>query len=549
MAKSGVNQNLYSPYSFADHIWSQYGSKRDDLLELTKRCVKFDTKYYLKLPKSGSWVEFSSPADAKKFAKNTWLHGHLSNGQQINSELINTFFEGSETSVSMSNNKVLKASTDVGSCPYVMGKMVIPYGPQYITYKNLPYVNVADMSVVVGDAKHVDLGLAILLMIYRSLCNGPEINSNKRLEAADLLEQILTNKYSQLEFRFVMNWLAAIVQEPGINLQTNLWIVGQQQGIGKGTLVDVLKAVIGANLVGSLNQTEIEAGWNDHLFGKAFIEVNEFDSKSSKMSAESWDKWIKNHTCEPELPIRVRNGTSFTTLNIGNYIFTSNDETPVYLDSSDRRNMIVKTTDDPFWKDYASEVKRKYVTEKIGDVAKGFAWILEQVQVDKALIMSAPMTQAKANIQGAHKSKVEEWAFTDASIDRGVWLKSSKCLGVFRNWLLSNYPKESMSETAFGREMGKLVSNNMVEKKRAERGQEYQFPAEMARPQPVSHRADAADALGKIVGEECIVQNYDAEIEAPEAPKPMTKMEKMRFELAKTMKDDFSNVVNINDAR
>ena len=254
MPISGVHEKLYQNYDFLDHLWSQPQTQRDDLLELTKRCVKIDNAFWLKLANSSKWVKFDNAADAKKHAKNTWLYGLLSNGQQITSELINTFFEGTETGHVVTNNKPLKVTTDVGSCPYVQGRMVIPYGPQYLTYQNMPYLNVAAPSVVTGDQQHLKIGLAVLLMIYRSLCNGPELAPDKDVESAMLLEQIVTNQITQLEFRFVMNWLAAIVQQPGINLSTNLWIIGQQQGVGKGTLVDIMKAVLGSDLVGALNR-------------------------------------------------------------------------------------------------------------------------------------------------------------------------------------------------------------------------------------------------------------------------------------------------------
>ena len=65
---------------------------------------------------------------------------------------------------------------------------------------------------------------------------------------------------AELEFRFLMSWCAAPIKEPGRNLQTNLWLMGAQQGIGKGTFFEILKRIYGGAHVAILNAQEIEQG-------------------------------------------------------------------------------------------------------------------------------------------------------------------------------------------------------------------------------------------------------------------------------------------------
>lgn len=517
MAASGVNPALYQAHGFEDHIWSQAQTRRDDLLQLARRCVKIGESYWMKLPNAAVWAEFRSTIDGERQALNTWLYTTLSDGEtNVSADLINTFFSGVETHEIAVGKKTIVVKDRVGSCPNLQGRMVIPYGPRFVRYKGRTYLNVAEDCVLAGDPAHEDLGRAILLMIYRSLCNGPALHPDLVAESALLLEQVITDSYTQMEFRFVMNWLAANVQSPGINLQTNLWFVGAQQGIGKGTLLDVMRGILGG-LVGSLNQAEIEAGWNDHLLGKSLVEVNEFDT-GSKMSAAAWEKWLKGYTCEPELLIRQRNTTAYTVINIANYLFTTNDETPTRMSSADRRNMVVKTTDDPFWKSYASEIKRNLILPRLEAVAKGFGWILEQVQIDLPLIMTAPITAAKAAIQAAHQPQVEEWLATDEMLDRQEMIAASELYGKYKEWLDSACPgHRALTQAQWGREMSRLATAGRVVRQRSN-GTRYEIPRADTRPAVKDQRVEAAKSIAAILSESLPAHEFDIPIEADPVP-------------------------------
>jgi hypothetical protein len=529
MAASGVNPALYQAYRFEDHIWSQAQTRRDDLLELAGRCVKVGESYWMKLPNATVWAEFRSTVDAERQALNTWLHTMLCDGKtKVSADLINAFFSGVESREIAVGKKTVVVKDRVGSCPNLQGRMVIPYGPRFVRYKGRTYLNGAEDCVLAGDPARVELGRAILLMIYRSLCNGPALHPDPAVESALLLEQVISDSYSQMEFRFVMNWLAANVQRPGINLQTNLWFVGAQEGIGKGTLVDVMRGILGG-LVGSLNQAEIEAGWNDHVLGKSLVEVNEFDT-GSKMSAAGWEKWLKAHTCEPELLIRQRNTTAYTVINITNYLFTTNDETPTRMSAADRRNMVVKTTDNPFWKSYASEIKRNLILPRLQAVAKGFAAILEQVDLDLALIMTAPVTAAKAAIQAAHQPQVEEWLTTDELLPRQDLIPASELYGRYKDWLESACPgHRPLTQAQWGREMSRLAAAGRLIRHRSN-GTRYEIPPAATPSAAKDQRVEAAKSIAAILNEPLDTHEFDIPIEDDRVPE-LTPLQRLATRL------------------
>ena len=91
---------------------------------------------------------------------NTWLNGVLSNGQQIDAGMIATFFKRHEKQNIAAGTKTIKvAISRWATCPQVEGRMVVPYGPRlFSTYGQRTFLNVAEMNVREGDAKHERLG-------------------------------------------------------------------------------------------------------------------------------------------------------------------------------------------------------------------------------------------------------------------------------------------------------------------------------------------------------------------------------------------------------
>lgn len=518
----GVNKNLFKGYNFEDHIWYQNSNLRGDLLYLAARATKIGSTYYIKKAGGDHWMTFTSIVDAEKEACNTWMGATLPSGRVVDSELIKTFFHGEEFQQVQTPAvkpgqppKTSHISVKVGSCPNVGQRMVIPFGPQFIVYKKQPYLNTWYNDMVMGDAAQLALGKAVLLMVYGSLCNGKVDKENMDTEADRVYDMVVNDTFDNLEFRFLVYWLAAIVQNPGINLQTNIWLIGKIQGLGKGTIVDIMRLILGAEFVGELNQDEIEAGWNDHLVGLQLVEVNEFDTSNNKKgwSGQTWGKWIKGHTIEPTLKIRERNKTSYTVLHIGNFIGTSNTVEQTFIDADDRRNQFIQTTPDASWVQYATALQIKYFKTRPLDVASGFAFILDNVKVDLDFIAKSHKNQFRNSIAANTQSIIEEWVDNDPTITKGVKRMAGEWYEEFKNWWRVSHPSDPIpSGTAFGKCMGKSEHLGIMAKSDM-KGKNYTFELP---PDTTPHKLeDSVDALNKVTKDSGKIIVYDLDIVEP----------------------------------
>lgn len=475
--KCGINPSLYKQYDFDDHVWKRvgihllpafhhatYATLFPALIDFSYHCVLIKGCYYMRLP-GGKWLKKENLQQAKKDAINIFT-GMSVGGMIFDDEFCNVFFDGVIEIQEMDplTGRPKMVSYSVGSCPQIDDCACIPFGTDFVIIPTGRMLNIWEDNMIPGDIIHKKLGLHFIWLIYRSLCNGDELDPDKNTEM-DIIEQEIFNGNfcGNKEFKFSMMWISAIVQNPGINLITNLWFVGVLQGIGKGTLTKLLKLILGHNMCGTLSQDEVERGWTDHLMNRALIEVDELDVEATGSAGKGrkwWDRWIKKNTIPEFATFTERGKGTHDLINIGNYIFTTNNEDPINLSASDRRNQFVKTTDDVRWVHEASGYNIALLNKIPDDCAAGFAFYLERIDVNYDFINAAFINDVKAEGISNSVDDIESWLNLSETIPINIEIKSSELYEKFKKWEHDNISKIGRNSlTAFGRRMKKKFKN------------------------------------------------------------------------------------------
>lgn len=527
--KSGVSSKLIKKYQFNEHIWAtnKHDGQNQDCLDLAQNAVKISSQYYMRKMGSQHWITLGTIEDAIREAINTWTGATTKSGKIVDSELIQMFFKGERnTQVLLGNGKTTYVKERVGSCPNIYQKLVVPYGPQFVTYNNQHYLNVWYDDMIKPEESNLAIGKLVLLLVYGSLCAGDVDKNNLDSEADRIYNMILTNQYDNLEFKFLINWLAALYQQPGINLLTNVWLLGEVEGLGKGTINDIMSWVLGREFVGKLNQVEIEAGWNDHIVGKQLIEVNEFET-GGKMGPRAWGTWIKGHTIEPGFKVRQRNTTSYQVPHIGNFMFTGNVVDQKIADQNDRRNQFIQTTSDIWWVSFATVLQTQHYKQSPETVASGFAFILDRVQVDYTFISRAFKNDIRSIIVSNNKTVVDEWFEYDSGINVEKWIRSKDMYQSFKEWYKEAYPSGHIpSVVVWGKEM---VQNKRVQKKRENAGYVYLISAERPKDLVLPSIEEVSRLSNKVTGSDEVIAipDYDTPDPVPFDPTQVSKKERM----------------------
>jgi hypothetical protein len=140
-----------------------------------------------------------------------------------------------------------------------------------------------------------------------------------------------------------LQWNAAIIQNPGVKLFTALLLYGPQ-GAGKSLAAE---CVAGAHPDGEAMETEAErllGKFNDQFAGVALLLLNELLIDSDRRKTA--DK-IKNAITRREKTIEAKFGHSYNATDFTNLIFTTNHHDAAFLESDDRRLIVLKTNQEP----------------------------------------------------------------------------------------------------------------------------------------------------------------------------------------------------------
>jgi len=427
--ESGVTLTGYNKLKFSEHVWNhtpviysetavqgkpvkewEYAS--DDLISMVYVVVKVDEmeSYFVKNKYRQSWESFGSkPTLFEKLFNDyqKYQYQSISDPSKIytmNLNKIELLVYGKVGRVI--DEEVVKIHA--GTIPSVYRVVNYPMQEEFLcTDKGQFVLNIGSAYETITSEPAYEKASKFLRMIYRNLCNYPALEVNgveltDEEEEFELYRKVMLNDYTEddKDFKFVVHWCAALVQRPGINLMTNMWFAGEYQGIGKGTLVNFMKYILGEDRVGRCKPNIITGSFNAELHGKFILEINE---KQQGISPAEMTNWLKGFSQEAYLQIEKKGQDPFTTINMINVIGTAQTPEDVFkIEDEDRRNVIFRTIaaeKDPAlkWRAYAKVVATGL--EHGEGWGEAVAFVLERVVIDWVLLNTAYQTRGYAEVK------------------------------------------------------------------------------------------------------------------------------------------------------
>jgi hypothetical protein len=175
---------------------------------------------------------------------------------------------------------------------------------------------------------------------HYNLFDGLEINKIKTDEEGDIsliLEHVrkLAGN-SDDTYNYLINWLADIVQNPS-TLRGIALIFVSEQGAGKNVFTGFIgNKILGENYYYSTCDTKhIYGGYAEGLKHKLLINM---DEASGRDNFENSDK-LKNLITAPKITYEKKYVSSIMLNNFARFIFTTNNDTSIKIEYSDRRFM------------------------------------------------------------------------------------------------------------------------------------------------------------------------------------------------------------------
>lgn len=381
--KAFIKPNLCQHYIFSDQGWNTIGDPRwsEKFQYLASVVCAVGDRYYVKHKTQGTWEELSNKA-------HTVARVYQEHGGRIVHNGVTHIVEFGDIGAFMATGIV-----------HFRGTTYAPLMGDFLWFNGERRLNVYVDRRIDGDNDHIGAAEEFLKVIRNSLCAAPD---EVGIEA--MIEEIYGTE--RTPFRWVMHWLAARYQRPGYITQTNLWFCGAR-GTGKGSLLSIMRSILGAKAIGKIDAADIARGWSGSMFGCDILEWDEFKGGGW----HDFNRFIKEKTGNETYAITQRNVGDILHPNVAFHVFSTNERFPIYVEKDDRQNSFISTSSDEAWKARAKALWTED-TNEIADpaVITGFAALLNEIKIDLAFIRTPLVTAKKtALIDYFDEDTIKEW--------------------------------------------------------------------------------------------------------------------------------------------
>jgi len=303
--------------------------------------------------------------------------------------------------------------------------------------------------------------------IYPNSTECPENIFNLwRPFAMELLTEPYTHKQTELEFilnhikilcnhdehvyDYFIKWIAQMVQYPHIKTIMPTFISGE--GSGKGTLFKLFEKMLGNEKVFETTNPsrDVWGDFNGMMCNCFLVNLNEL-SKKDTMEAEGK---IKGLITDNTLAINQKGIPQYKIKSYHRFITTTNKEEPINSTNGDRRNLIIRSSDEKKGDYIYFETMHKYLEEN--DVIRTCYDYFKGIEgMDKFKDIPIPLTEYQTNLKELSKSPIEQWleSFTREHMNDGkecIELLGTEIYELFKDWSNSNGIKYDINAVKLG---------------------------------------------------------------------------------------------------
>jgi hypothetical protein len=218
----------------------------------------------------------------------------------------------------------------------------------------------------------------------------------------DMLHGHLMRNCTDLERQWVLRWLAAPLQSPGLKMMSGVVLWSPRHGVGKTLIGETMERIYGANY-GIVESKNLHSNFNSYVVRKQFIQGDENSTTDKRTVGER----LKNIISNKKVTVEEKFQIPYTIPDRANYFFTSNYPDAFILDEDDRRFFVHEIEAAPLsnqaYSDYYAWL------DQGGGASALFDFLLNYPLGDFDPYARPPMTAAKAEMIQLGHTDVRRW--------------------------------------------------------------------------------------------------------------------------------------------
>lgn len=269
-------------------------------------------------------------------------------------------------------------------------------------------------------------------------------------------------------YDYFIKWIAQMIQFPAIKSICPTLI--SNQGAGKGTLLKLLGQMLGTDKVFETTtpSRDVWGDFNGRMCNTFLINLNEL-SKKETLECEGR---IKALITDPRLTINNKGVNQYDIQSFHRFIITTNNGEPVNTSKDDRRNLIIRSSDEKCGdKEYFNKLHELLDDKNV--VKTCFEYFKSIPDMDKFGSIPIPQTEYQTNLKDLSVSPIEQWlhAFTLDNHDQDtVELLGSQTFTLFKEWISKNGIDYNISCVKLGVRLTNLNINGINKGRKTKHG-------------------------------------------------------------------------------
>lgn len=249
--------------------------------------------------------------------------------------------------------------------------------------------------------------------------------------------KILCN-HDENVYDYFVKWIAQMIQYPHIKTIMPTFI--SEQGAGKGSLFKLFEKMLGSEKVFETTNPNRDV-WGDFNGMMSICFLVNLNELSKKDTIEAEGK-IKGLITDTTLAINQKGIPQYKIKSYHRFITTTNKEEPINSSYGDRRNLIIRSSDEKKGDFLYFETMHKYL-EDIDVIRTCYDYFKSIEDMDKFRDIPIPKTEYQNNLKELSKSPIEMWldSFTREHMNddnKCIELLGSEIYRLFKEWTYSN---------------------------------------------------------------------------------------------------------------
>ena len=265
--------------------------------------------------------------------------------------------------------------------------------------------------------------------------------------------KILCNNQASV-YDYIVKYIAQMIQFPAVKSIVPTFI--SKQGAGKGTLLKLFSRMLGKNKVYETTtpSRDVWGNFNAIMTDTFLVNLNELSKKETK-DAEGQ---IKQLATDGELTINQKGINQYKIKSYHHFIITTNTEDPITTTKDDRRNVIIRCSDELIGNKAYFNKLNEYLDDDF--IIKNMYDYFKRIpDMDTFGSLPIPETDYQNNLKEANRHIIDLWleAFTICyNKEKAVLKFNHELFADFNMWKQANNMTYEISNVKFGCKLSNL---------------------------------------------------------------------------------------------